>query len=216
MNLTCDMVYPVSGIGYQFYGPSGLLGVRVTEGITSPASGIYTAEASPPNGTIGVFWNDETGQITAVAEIAPFLNYDSSTPFDSTRLMIYEHFESMWVPADYFPVTIEGKTLVDNPDGWGRISIALASSTNPTTGKSHLRLEGICYLSMFVASETGGTRPFTRASDRFAQIFGMRRLSKGNVFVRFGSPRLEDAGLRSGYRQKNAACNFTADCYIAS
>lgn len=51
-----------TGLGYQFYGPTGtLLGSRVTSGITAlPETGGYVADATVPSGAAGVYWSSST------------------------------------------------------------------------------------------------------------------------------------------------------------
>lgn len=48
-----------TGLGYQFYGPTGtLLGTRITSGITAlPEAGGYVVDATVPSGAAGVYWN---------------------------------------------------------------------------------------------------------------------------------------------------------------
>jgi len=58
-----------TGLGYQFYDKDGtLLGSRVTTGIDSlPEAGGYAVEATPPGGTVGIFW-DSTETPDGVSE----------------------------------------------------------------------------------------------------------------------------------------------------
>ncbi len=215
MNLQCDMGEAVTGIGYQFYGRTGLLGTRVTTGITSPSAGLYVAVGTPPNGSMGVKWTDGTGDIVAYGTHAPVLEVDDSTPFETARRLIYGHFRDLWEPAPIVPVTYEGQTQKEDEDGWGRLSIAQGEGSEPTTGRRFTRTTGILYLSIFVGRENG-TKLFNQCADRFAQIFNRATLREDNVAVKFQVASMADVGARDGYRQKNISCGFTRDCYPSS
>jgi hypothetical protein len=53
-----------TGVGYRFYNASGSpLGSRVTTGITAlPETGGYVADATVPDGAVGVYWDTTTAE----------------------------------------------------------------------------------------------------------------------------------------------------------
>lgn len=210
MNISCDMGEPVSGIGYQFYSRDGLLGTRVTADITNPLPGIYAAIAQPPNGTIGIIWNDAGGTRTAVASIPPVVAEDDSEPFETARQLIYQRFLAGW--DNIFPVSFEGQSANEESGTWGRLSISYGSTDEPTCARKFTRTNGIAFLSVFVRKEEG-TKPFNQAGDRIRRILARARLSADNVKVRMTTVTIIDVGNRDTYRQKNVACNFILDCY---
>lgn len=212
MNIDCNMHEDVTGIGYQFYSRTAMLGTRVTTGITSPATGIYTATATPPNGTVGIKWNDAGGTRVAYAAISPVLDEDSTTPYETARKLIENHFNDLWNHTTFCPVTFEGLTITERESGWGRLSIAHGDGTEPTTGQRFTRTTGIVFLSIFVSRENG-TKLFNRCADRAGQIFNRTSLRQDNVTIKFGICSMSEAGTRDGYRQKNIACSFTRDVY---
>lgn len=63
---------PGGTVGYQFFDATGLLGSRVTTGISNPRVGIYyKASVTPDAGAIGVYWDDGTINATEVFETNP-------------------------------------------------------------------------------------------------------------------------------------------------
>ena len=61
--IQADFTTAQTGMGYQFFDAAGLLGSRVTDGITSPDTGVYVASALVPIGAIGVRWNADSGMV---------------------------------------------------------------------------------------------------------------------------------------------------------
>jgi len=50
---------PGGTVGYQFFDATGLIGSRVTSGISNPIVGVYyKAGVTPTSGAIGVYWDD--------------------------------------------------------------------------------------------------------------------------------------------------------------
>ena len=63
---------PGGTVGYQFFDSAGLIGSRVTSGITSPIVGVYYATGVTPGaGAVGVYWDDGTINATEVFETNP-------------------------------------------------------------------------------------------------------------------------------------------------
>jgi len=73
MNISVDFGSAPGGtVGYQFFDATGLLGSRVTTGISNPRVGIYyKASVTPDAGAIGVYWDDGTINATEVFETNP-------------------------------------------------------------------------------------------------------------------------------------------------
>ena len=63
---------PGGTVGYQFFDASGLLGSRVTAGISNPRVGIYyKASVTPDTGAIGVYWDDGTISASEIFQTNP-------------------------------------------------------------------------------------------------------------------------------------------------
>lgn len=64
-----DLAQTQTGVGYQFYSKTGLLGSRVTSGITNPRPGLYVAEDTPPLTAIGIYWDCADAAFTAEEDL---------------------------------------------------------------------------------------------------------------------------------------------------
>ena len=65
---SCNLGENVTGIGYQFFDAAGLIGARVTAGISNPRVGVYYATADAPVGAAGIYWNN-TGDTIFAEEV---------------------------------------------------------------------------------------------------------------------------------------------------
>jgi len=59
-----------TGVGYQFYDADGLIGLRVTIGITNPITGVYVASATLGANAIGIYWDCDDPNFTAQEDLA--------------------------------------------------------------------------------------------------------------------------------------------------
>lgn len=62
--ISAEFAAVVSGIGFQFFDASGVIGSRVTSGITNPSTGVYVATADDA-AAIGVHWDGTDPSIFA-------------------------------------------------------------------------------------------------------------------------------------------------------
>ncbi len=205
-----DMGESVSGIGYQWSDADGPTGSRITSGITSPSSGIYAAlQVTPPAGTIGVTWSDDTGLKTAFAPVEGALAGEES-PHETARRLIVEHFTDNW--PDTFPVGQENQPIPERADVWGMLTVQQAETQDMVVGPGHERAPGAVFLSVFIQAGAG-TKAATDAADWMRNNFDNRQLRSGRVVVVMRNSGMIDAGPRNGYVQKNIVCRFHRDCY---
>lgn len=211
MNLQCNMGEAVTGIGYQFFSATALLGTKVTTGITSPSTGIYvTSTAVCPAGAIGVRWTDVTGLIEASSAVVS-RGLGTAELFETVRALITARFAASW--DNRFEVVFENQPLQDSDaDTFARLSIVQGTALPAAIGGRQKRVQGLLYFSIF-AKEGTGTKAGTEAADLMSQIFDYAVMSEAGIVVNMRTFSLAQGISRGDYLQKNAVCNFQADSY---
>lgn len=64
-DISCALGANVTGIGYRLFDDSGLIGSRVTSGITNPSPGVYVARTVTTTGATGVHWDNTAADVYA-------------------------------------------------------------------------------------------------------------------------------------------------------
>ena len=120
-----------TGVGYQFYSTTALLGSKVTSGITTPSTGLYIATATPPDTAVGIEWTCDNAAFVLREELESAA--DLLTAEVETGLTVGELFQGLAaVNLNKSAVTETTVTYRDFADTKNRI-VALVDDSGQRT-----------------------------------------------------------------------------------
>ena len=125
---------PGGTVGYQFFDTAGLLGSRVTTGISNPRVGIYyKASVTPDTGAIGVYWDDGTISASEIFQTNPL-------PDDAITSSVIAASAYQGIVDSLLDELLSGHVIA------GSVGVALTnSSTNATRVQTAMELDGSVY-----------------------------------------------------------------------
>ncbi len=125
MQFQVDFGASQSGVGYQFYDASGVIGSRITAGITNPRTGVYTATATAGGGAIGIYWDCADADFTAQEDLAERLIVEPNVDATITSRMA-TYTQPTGFLAATFPGAVASTTNITAATG-----VALTSAYDP-------------------------------------------------------------------------------------
>ncbi len=158
MQFQVDFGASQSGVGYQFYDVSGVIGSRITAGITNPRTGVYTATSTAGGGAIGIYWDCADADFTAQEDLAERLIVEPNV--DAT---ISSRMASYTQPTGFLASTFPSGTIA-NTTNITAGTIATVSG-NVTGSVGSVASYGTLVADVATAVWGAVTRTLTAASD---------------------------------------------------